>query len=104
LVAPAFVDEVAAALASTPDLASVGRRRAGSSVWQDEHGEIVESLTDRELEVLRLMARGRSDAAIARDLVVSLATAKWHAAHIRAKLGVESRTLAVLRAQQLALV
>ncbi len=103
-VAPRFVDEVVAALDSRPDAASVGGRRPGPSVWQDEHGEILESLTDRELEVLRLMARGRTDAAIARELVVSLATAKWHAAHIRAKLGVESRTLAVLRAQQLALV
>jgi ATP/maltotriose-dependent transcriptional regulator MalT len=50
------------------------------------------------------MACGRSDAAIGKELVVSLATANWHPVHIRAKLGVESRTLAVLRAQQLGLV
>ncbi|HUZ82499.1 MAG TPA: LuxR C-terminal-related transcriptional regulator, partial [Gaiellaceae bacterium] len=61
-------------------------------------------LSDRELEVLRLIGAGRSDAAIARELVISLATAKWHAAHIRAKLDVESRTQAVLRAQALGLV
>ena len=41
-------------------------RRTGPSLWQDEHGQPLEALTARELEVLRLMARGSSDAAIAR--------------------------------------
>ena len=73
-------------------------------MWRDEHGQPLEALTARELEVLRLMARGSSDAAIADELVVSLATAKWHAAHIRSKLGARSRTQALLRAQELGLV
>jgi LuxR family transcriptional regulator, maltose regulon positive regulatory protein len=103
-IAPPYVDKVIAAMDVRAGAAPGGPRRTGPSVWRDQHGELVESLTDRELEVLRLIARGRSDAAIARELVVSLATAKWHAAHIRAKLGVESRTQAVLRAQTLALV
>jgi LuxR family maltose regulon positive regulatory protein len=113
--APAFVDEVMAGFAPggfAPGTGARGTgapgaettRRQAASVWEDEDGAIQESLTARELEVLRLMARGRSDAAIAEDLVVSLATAKWHAAHIRAKLGVGSRTQAVLRAQELGLV
>ena len=101
--APAFVDEVSAALAAVPASAA-GLRRAGPSIWQDEHGQPVEALTVRELEVLRLMAGGSGDAAIADALVVSLATAKWHAAHIRSKLGARSRTQALLRAQQLGLV
>jgi LuxR family maltose regulon positive regulatory protein len=102
-VAPAFVDEVIAAAAprsrGVPHAASAVSRAAGRA-----RPVLIEPLTDRELEVLRLIARGLSDAAIAELLVVSLATAKWHAAHIRAKLGVTSRTQAVLRAQELALV
>ena len=103
-VAPAFVDEVIAALAAVSGVTAGAPRRAGPSLWQDEHGEPLEALTARELEVLRLMAAGSGDAAIARELVVSLATAKWHAAHIRSKLGAKSRTQALLRAQQLGLV
>lgn len=102
--APAFVDEVLTALTVAPTPAALSTRRAGASFWQDEHGRPLEALTERELEVLRLMARGCSDAAIARELVVSLATAKWHAAHIRSKLGASSRTQALLRAQELGIV
>jgi LuxR family maltose regulon positive regulatory protein len=103
-VAPAFVDEVIAALAAVPAQAAAGARRAGPSLWQDESGQPIEALTGRELEVLRLMAAGRSDAAIAEALVVTLATAKWHAAHVRAKLGARTRTQALLRAQELGLL
>jgi LuxR family maltose regulon positive regulatory protein len=103
-VSPAFVDEVIAALAAVPAPTAVGTRHAGPSLWQDEHGRPLEALTARELDVLRLMAGGCSDADIARELVVTLATAKWHAAHIRAKLGASNRTQALLRAQQLGLV
>ena len=101
-LAPEFVDEVTAALATTGS----GRAapRAGGSFWLDGEGQPVEALTARELDVLRLMARGAGDAAIADELVVSLATAKWHAAHIRAKLGARSRTQALLRAQELGLL
>ncbi len=103
-VGPAFVDEVIAALAAAPAPTAAGSRRAGPALWQDASGQPIEALTVRELEVLKLMAGGSSDAAIAGELVVSLATAKWHAAHIRAKLGARSRTQALLRAQQLGLV
>ena len=87
-----------------PAPAALPGRHAGPSLWRDEEGQPVEALTARELEVLRLMARGSGDAAIADELVVSLATAKWHAAHIRSKLGAKSRTQALLRAQELGLV
>ena len=100
LAAP-FVDEVIAAFARGRDPPA---ERGTRLVASGDDGVLVESLTDRELEVLRLIGAGRSDAAIARELVISLATAKWHAAHIRAKLDVESRTQAVLRAQALGLV
>jgi ATP/maltotriose-dependent transcriptional regulator MalT len=64
---------------------------------------LIEELTDRELEVLRLLARGMSNAEIAADLVVSVATVKWHVRNILGKLGVTRRTQALVRAQGLGL-
>ncbi|GAA1806948.1 alpha/beta fold hydrolase [Agromyces neolithicus] len=52
------------------------------------------SLTDREREVLRLVARGETDAEIAAHLVLSAHTVHRHIANIRTKLGVPSRTAA----------
>jgi LuxR family maltose regulon positive regulatory protein len=103
-IAPAFVDEVMTALAGSARVRAAGPSRMSGTIWRDEQLEPVEALTARELEVLRLMSRGCGDADIAAELVVSLATAKWHAAHIRAKLGARNRTQALLRAQQLGLV
>ncbi|MFN2226031.1 MAG: LuxR C-terminal-related transcriptional regulator, partial [Anaerolineae bacterium] len=65
---------------------------------------LVEPLTDRELEVLRLMAAGRSHAEIAEALIITINTVKKHAGGIYGKLGVHSRTQAVLRAQELDLL
>lgn len=58
------------------------------------------SLTLRELEVLRHVAAGRSNDAIAGELVLSRATVKSHLAHIYDKLGVQSRTEAVAVARE----
>ena len=65
---------------------------------------IVDPLTGRELEVLGLLAAGRSNQAIARELVVSLDTVKKHVSHILGKLGAASRTEAVSRARELSLI
>ncbi|HEY6800023.1 MAG TPA: helix-turn-helix transcriptional regulator, partial [Agromyces sp.] len=51
-------------------------------------------LTDREREVLRLVARGETDAEIATHLTLSAHTVHRHIANIRTKLGVPSRTAA----------
>jgi len=65
---------------------------------------IVEPLTSRELEVLGMLAAGRPNQAIARELVVSLDTVKKHVGHVLAKLGAANRTEAVARARQLGLI
>ena len=63
-----------------------------------------EPLSERELEVLRLVASGRSNREIARELYVSLATVKTHINNTYRKLGANSRTRAVARARDLNLV
>ena len=65
---------------------------------------IVEPLTRRELEVLGMLAAGRSNRAIADQLVVTLDTVKKHVSHVLDKLGAANRTEAVARAQQLGLI
>jgi LuxR family transcriptional regulator, maltose regulon positive regulatory protein len=65
---------------------------------------LVEPLSDRELEVLQLLATGRSNQQIAEELVVALDTVKKHVSRILDKLGVANRTQAVARARELQLL
>jgi LuxR family maltose regulon positive regulatory protein len=65
---------------------------------------LVESLSQRELEVLRLIALGMTNEAIARQIIVSPGTVKAHTANIYRKLDVANRTEAVARARQLGLI
>jgi len=65
---------------------------------------IVDPLTSRELEVLEMLAAGRSNQVIARELVVTLDTVKKHVGHVLGKLGAANRTEAVARARELGLI
>jgi LuxR family maltose regulon positive regulatory protein len=65
---------------------------------------LVESLSSRELDVLRLICEGCSNQEIAARLVLSLHTVKKHSSNIFSKLGVNNRTQAAARARQLHLL
>jgi LuxR family transcriptional regulator, maltose regulon positive regulatory protein len=65
---------------------------------------LVEPLSARELEVLRLLAAGTPNRAIARQLVVTVDTVKRHVSHLFSKLEVANRTQAVARARELGLL
>lgn len=62
---------------------------------------VLDPLSERELEVLRLVADGLTNAEIAAQLVIAHSTAKTHINRIYSKLGVSTRTQAVARARQL---
>ena len=80
-------------------------RKAGSaSVTNGEPAPLPEPLTPRELEVVRLLAQGKTNQQIAQELVISFATAKVHVEHIIAKLKVSDRNQAARRVEEVGLL
>lgn len=63
-----------------------------------------EELTEREMEVLRLIASGKSNQDVADELFIGVKTVKFHVTNILAKLGVEDRTQAAIYAYKQGLV
>jgi LuxR family transcriptional regulator, maltose regulon positive regulatory protein len=100
---PDYVDTLLAAFAGqkpSPD----GSTRATAVGTGFHRGAPVEPLSARELDVLRLLSAGRSNADIARELFVEQSTVKTHLIHLYRKLGVSSRTQAIGRARALRLL
>lgn len=62
------------------------------------------ALSERELEVLRLLVAGKTNREIARDLILSVSTVKTHVEHVIAKLDVADRTQAAVKATRLGIV
>jgi LuxR family maltose regulon positive regulatory protein len=92
-----YVDKVLAAFAQPAEVTS-------QSKVINQVPEIIEPLTDREREILRLIAEGKSNGEISRRLYLALSTVKGHNLRIFAKLQVQSRTEAVARARELDLL
>ncbi len=109
-----FVDE-------GPVMAALLRRAAARDIAAEYAGELlsafphqnatdkphimlVEPLSPRELEILTLIAAGLSNQEIADRLILALGTVKKHTNNIYGKLGVRSRTQAILRAAELGLI
>jgi len=88
-VAPNYARRMLEAFAETP--------RVMPAVAQP----IVEPLTERELEVLQLLAAGLSNRAMAQALVITVGTVKRHITNIYGKLGVNNRVQAVAKAREL---
>jgi len=65
---------------------------------------LADPLTDREIEILGLVADGLSNREIAGQLYLSPGTVKWYLSQIYGKLGVRSRTQAVAQARELAII
>jgi LuxR family maltose regulon positive regulatory protein len=76
-------------------------RHAGT---ESEEYRFIEVLSEREVEVLRLIAAGKSNREIAEALVLAVGTVKKHISNIFGKLGVKSRTQCVVRARELNLL
>jgi LuxR family maltose regulon positive regulatory protein len=104
-VDPAFVGTLLAAFNRTE---SSGLRTESQMpphpVISPPSSALVEPLSERELQVLRLIAAGLSNPEIAQELVISVGTVKRHINHIYGKLGAQSRTQAIAKARALRLL
>jgi LuxR family maltose regulon positive regulatory protein len=97
-----YVHRLVAACSGTKQESAHGTPSAGHGGRRGQG--LVEPLSARELEVLRLLSTDLAGPGIARHLVVSLSTVRTHTQKIYAKLGVNSRRAAVRRAEELGLL
>jgi DNA-binding NarL/FixJ family response regulator len=86
-----------------PELAAQLLRRLASTVTPRQT-PLIEPLTPREYEVLRLLAEGKTNGEMAYILGISLSTVKFHIENIIGKLGASDRTQAAVRAIELGLL
>jgi LuxR family maltose regulon positive regulatory protein len=104
-IAPAYAERLLRAIPRT-EVAGLRTELANAinSVLSPQPSVLMEPLSTREREVLRLLANGMDNAQIAQKLAVAISTVKAHINHIFGKLGVHNRLEAVLRAQELDLL
>jgi len=100
--APQKMDSLTGAPPTAHVVSPVGPSRQAPTLRSGQ--TLVEPLSQRELEVLHLIALGKTNPEIAQQLVVARGTVKAHAAHIYRKLDVANRTEAVARARQLGIL
>ncbi len=97
--------ELAAAIKAAKDgKMTLSPEAAQALVRANQQAAETETLTEREVEVLKLMVEGLNNAEIAERLVISLSTVKYHISNILQKLGVDNRVSAVSLALQRKLV
>jgi DNA-binding CsgD family transcriptional regulator len=110
----AVLQQIAAAEPSAMPASNHQQTSLNRSAWPDlplgepANADIAalgaESLSRREIDVLRLMADGRSNQEIAQSLILALSTIKMHVKHIYSKLGVKNRVQAVAQARVLGIL
>ncbi len=86
------------------DIAAARAESGGVPMQRDRSVAVAERLTDRQLDVLRLLAKGHSNKEIGRALDLAPSTVKTHITHVFSVLGAVNRTDASIKAQQLDLV
>jgi LuxR family maltose regulon positive regulatory protein len=91
-ITPGYVTQLLSAFERVPGAVSISQQ------------PLIEPLSERELQVLRLLATGRSNREIAEELVLATGTVKKHLSNIFGKLNVRSRTQCVARARELDLL
>lgn len=74
------------------------------SAWSGSIGGLLEPLSEREVEVLRLLAAGMSNQEIAEELILTIHTVKWHTRSLYGKLNVRNRSEALIRGTELGLI
>jgi len=91
---------------TAPDLvdAILGQQISPDDVKRPAQPQLPEPLTRQELNILALIVGGKTNQQIADELVVTVGTVKWHVHNILQKLGVNNRTQATIRAQELGLL
>jgi LuxR family maltose regulon positive regulatory protein len=91
---------------TAPDLvaAILGQQKSPDKVEKPAQPQLPEPLTAQELNILALIVGGKTNQQIADQLVITLGTVKWHVHNILQKLGVNNRTQATIRAQELGLL
>jgi DNA-binding NarL/FixJ family response regulator len=99
--APELLQAIKAAAAGQVQLSPLAAARLMRDVFTPQPAE---ALSEREAEVLRLLAHGSANKQIARDLGIAEKTVKTHVSSILGKLGVQSRTQAALYAGRVGLV
>ncbi len=108
-IARGYAARILAAVSPTPfesadQPKSAGQLMISAPAAPPDDSKSAEHLSERELEVLRLMARGASNQEIAEQLVVTVGTVKSHINHILEKLDTHNRNAAVARARELRLL
>jgi LuxR family maltose regulon positive regulatory protein len=97
----AYLDRV---LAAFPKQSQMSPSLSKRSAKQSQSQPLQEPLSERELQVLQLLAKGAANQEIAQKLVITVDTVKRHMSHVLAKLGVQNRVQAVKRAYELGLL
>jgi LuxR family maltose regulon positive regulatory protein len=97
-IAPAYVQRLLAAFPVSESEEDISKKS------QVDQSGLIEPLSEREIEVLQLLAKGLTNQVVATRLFISLHTVKAHTRNIYSKLGVNNRTQAVDRARTLGIL
>jgi len=91
-------------LAAFPQQSKAQKRQPKRAGEHTKMQPLLDTLSERELEVLQLLVHGASNQEIAQQLVIAIDTVKRHVSHIFSKLDVQNRVQALIRAKELGLL